>query len=497
MYDFWKVGTSLRDEFWYRSKTTFTGVTGKVQANFTIKLSKNGVGNQSTTGITITEVDATNNPGLYAIVVSGSTGFTAATGEYTLTINDTSSPEYSWESTFVVTSDGTGLGTLGGASFTSTTGNGRVTDGTSALNAATVYIRDPAGVLYTLATTNSSGQWGPVYFDRDGTWTGYVQKAGYSVASFSIVTSGATATGPGADVSIPAISIGSGLTLGELMSYGRMQVRDSVGTKADTQLKSAINDALGMIARERKWPWYDRQGTMKLNGAYSTGTLALTQTSAVVTLTGGTFPTWVSSDCCLEVNGQWHRISTRDSGTQVTLVTAWGEASVAASTYTVFQDEYALPSDCLRFGRIFPGTGWVYGGEPTSFEGVLAAKNAAAWNQRYPCAWGIHKDRFVCWPWPSTDTNLQFVYSIKPAVLTSTTDAADWDPVQLEVLQRAIDYQCALRFGATVSGDPNGCMARYQAALAKAAPTDKTPRSSNPFSGGPRSGNPWEGSRLV
>lgn len=496
-YDFWRVGTALREEFWYRSKTTYLGVTGKVQADFTIKLSKDGVGNQSTTGITITEVDATNNPGLYAVLVSGSTGFAATTGEYTLTISLTASPEYSWESTYIISSDGTGYGTLGAASFTATAANGRVTDGTSALANASVYIRDSAGVLYTSVTTTAAGVWGPVYFNKSDTWTGYAQKAGYSVVSFTITTSGATATGPGADVALAAVTTGSGLTLGELMSYGRRMVRDAVGNKADTDLKSAINDALGMIARERKWPWFERPGTFTLNPAYSTGTVAATLASTTVTLTGGTFPSWVGVDAQLEINGQWHRILTRDSGTQVTLVTAWGEASETAASYVVFQDEYALASDCLRFGHLFPGEGWVYPGEPAAYENVLKAKNATLWGQRYPNSWGIHKNRIVLWPYPDTATNLQYMYWLKPATLSNTSDEADWDPMHLELLHRAIDYQLALRFGATVSGDPNACLNRYQASLAKAMPMDKSPaRPSNPFSGN-RSGNPFEGSRLT
>lgn len=497
MFDYFKVGTTLKDEFWYRSKSTFLGVSGKVQANFTIKLSKNGVGNQSTTGVTITEVDSVNNVGLYAISVSGTTGFAAATGEYTLTIFDTSSPEYAWETTYVITSDGTGEGTLGGASFTATAANGRITDGTSALSGATVYIRDSAGSLYASVTTTAAGLWGPVYFNKDDTWTGYAQKAGYSVVSFTVTSSGATATGPGADVALTAVSTGSGLTLGELMSYGRRMVRDAVGTKADTDLKSAINDALSVIARERKWPWYERQGTFTLNAKYITGTLTVTQASATVTLAGGTFPTWVSSDAQLEINGQWHRISTRDSGAQVTLVTAWGEASASVTAWAVFQDEYALPADCLRFGRVFPGEGWVYGGEPSSYESVLQAKNGALWGQRYPLVWAIHKNRIVLWPYPDTATNLQYMYWLKPATLTNTLDEADWDPMHVELLHRSIDYQLALRFGAIVSGDPNACLTRYQQALAKAMPMDKSPaRPSNPFSGG-RTGNPFEGSRLI
>lgn len=479
MFDYFKVGTSIQDELWYRSQSTFLGVTGKVQADFTIKLSKNGVGNQSTTGITITEIDSTNNPGLYGIAVSGTTGFCSATGEYTLTIFDTSNPQYAWETTYVITSDGTGAGTLGAASFTAAIGNGRITDGTSALNGATVYIKDPNNVLYASLTTNSSGIWGPVYLSTAGTYTLIAQLSGYSVVSSTLTVSGSTATGPGADIALTALSNASTITLGSLMSYGRRMVRDAVGTKADTDLKSAINDALFMVAREKHWPWFERQATIRLNAPFTstTGSLTFTQGSTTVTISGDSFPSTITSDWQIKATGQWHRIASYTNSSTIVLNAAWGDATqtITAANWAIFQDEYALPSDCARFGKIFPGTGWVWGGAPTSYEAVLSAKNAYLYSQKFDEAYAIHKDRLVLWPYPSQNINIQVFYLGMPAALVNTTDTADWDVNLLELLQRAIDYQLAIRFGNTVSGDVSATYTRYEACLAKAANADRSP----------------------
>jgi hypothetical protein len=486
MFDYSKVGQSINDEFWYRSQSTFLGVTGKVQANFTVKLSKNGVGNQSTTGITITEIDSTNNAGLYGIAVSGTTGFASATGEYTLTIYDTANPQYAWESTYVVTSDGNATGTVGNASFTATSGNGRITDGINPLTGATVYIKDTNGILLTSLTTNSSGIWGPVYLSQTGTYTGIAQLAAYSTVTFSITVSGSTATGPLADVALSAVSTSSTITLSSLMSYGRRMVKDAVGTKADTDLKSAINDALFMLAREKHWPWFERQSTIRLYAPFesTTGSVVFTNGSATVTLSGDTFPTTITSDWQFKANGQWHRIASRDSTTQCTLVSVWGDATttLTAGNWSVFCDEYALPTDCARFGRIYPGTGWVWGGAPTSYEAVLSAKNCYLYKQKFDEAYAIHRDRIVLWPYPSQNINMQVFYLGMPTTLVNTSDTADWDPLHLEVLQRAIDYQLALRWGQTVSGDAGACYSRYGAALAKAMPADRSPlRTGHPL----------------
>ncbi len=79
------------------------------------------------------------------------------------------------------------------------------------------------------------------------------------------------------------------------------------------------------------------------------------------------------------------------------------------------------------------------------------------------------------WPYPSQAINIQIFYYGMPTALVNNTDAADWDPLQLEVLQRGIDYQLALRWGQTVSGDAGATYSRYQAALAKAMNADRHP----------------------
>jgi len=472
-----KVGTTLRDSFFYIDRASFDGVNGKVQGDFTIEISKNSTGGQATTGVTITEVSATNNDGEYHLEVSGTTGFVSATGEYSVRIYDTASPEYNWGMTYIVTSDGTGAGTVGAASFTATSGDGRVTDGTSALNAASVYVRNSSNVLVTSTTTNASGVWGPVFLDN-GTYTVYAQKSGYSVASGTITVTAGVAAGPGADIALTAVSVGTGLTLGELMSYGRRMMRDSPGSKADADLKSAVNDALGMIARARSWPWFLTQGNLSLvasqNGTDTSSTIAVTSGSTTVTLTGTTWPSWAASGQ-IEINNQWHDIATRSSNTVILLTTAYAGATASGLDYEIFQDEYSLPSDCLRFHEIFPGPGWIWQGSPATYRDVLNAKNSGIYGQKFPELWAIYKDKFVLWPAPNTAINLPILYDRRPATLTTSTDEADWDPCNLEVLQRAIDYQIAIRYQNAVCGNPEACLARYEAAMARATGSDKSP----------------------
>src|SRR6185369_15670340 len=129
-------GVAFRDSFIYlNADGTFN--TGRVQGDFTRKLSKDGVGNQALTGITIAEVDSTNNPGEYTVAVA-TTGFVSANGVYELVITRTSDPRFTWELCIIVNDTGTSAATT--ASFTASSGNGRVTYLGTGMPNATVYI---------------------------------------------------------------------------------------------------------------------------------------------------------------------------------------------------------------------------------------------------------------------------------------------------------------------------------------------------------------------
>jgi hypothetical protein len=68
-----------------------------------------------------------------------------------------------------------------------------------------------------------------------------------------------------------------------------------------------------------------------------------------------------------------------------------------------------------------------------------------------------------------------FTYYARPARLVYDTDIADWDPVHLEALRRAIDYQLARQIGKVVSGDANTTLAAYKEAFSRDRAQDRQP----------------------
>lgn len=88
--------------------------------------------------------------------------------------------------------------------------------------------------------------------------------------------------------------------------------------------------------------WFLRPDlTITTTEPYETGTIACT--NGVVTLTGGTFPSWAANGWFI-ASGTYYDVSTRDGNTQITLVNT--EIDFAAlTTYSLRQYRYALPND--------------------------------------------------------------------------------------------------------------------------------------------------------
>lgn len=474
-----KVGRTISEKFICVDASN-AAYTGKVQADFTVKISNGTTGNVSTTGLTITEVSAANDPGHYAVSISGTTGFHASTtGEYTVEIYLTADIGTRVAMTFLVTANGDFDGTSGSASFTATAANGRVTDGSAALASATVRIRSSATYIYTTTTTDSSGLWGPIYFDASGTYYIDVQKSGYTANSAATITvSGTTATlSPATDIALSSVTSGTGLTASDLWAYARRMSRNKNGTQSDTEIKQAVNDALDMVAMESEWPWlYTDRGVFSLDGAYTTGTLTFTNGSPNVTIGGGgTWPTWAASGKLL-YNGKIYFVSSRTSSSVIVLTANWKEATATGVAYTaLFRDEYSLASDVMKFGALHPGQTWVWGGDPMPFEKFLQWQNDTNWAQNYPYGWTIASGKIRMWPYPSQDLLVNYSYYKKPAALSSSSDEADWDPTQVILLRRAIDYQVALRYEDCVAGTPKQCMDNYQDQLTKSKVNNKNP----------------------
>lgn len=87
------------------------------------------------------------------------------------------------------------------------------------------------------------------------------------------------------------------------------------------------------------------------SAAYSTGTVAVTNGSTTVTLTGGTWPSDVASGSyhfALSVSDPWYVVNTRSSDTVIVLVDNYEGTTDSSTTYAVYKSHYSLASDADR-----------------------------------------------------------------------------------------------------------------------------------------------------
>ena len=107
-------------------------------------------------------------------------------------------------------------------------------------------------------------------------------------------------------------------------------------------LKTFYNQALSPQTKQKhRWSFLRSEYTITTVAPYSTGTVACT--AGVVTLTSGTWPSWVASGVLI-VNWTWYTIASRDSATQITL-TDTSVSITSGSTYKVVQVDYDLPTN--------------------------------------------------------------------------------------------------------------------------------------------------------
>lgn len=437
-----QVGVTRRIHFEVVDPATGLADASLTTASFTLQIVKNTTGNQATTGVTFFEPDPVNNPGHFCIECSGTTSFVSATGEYGLVIFVTADTTRRWTQSVYVTSDGTMSGSFGDASFTAVASNGRIMSGGSPLQDAIVKIVFPSGVLYVQTVSDSSGLWGPVYFNVNGTYTIQVYRSGYTTTTSTIVVTGATATGPGTDLSITASSTTSTILVSRLMGYCRRRIGDHSGTKADIEILEIINEAAEMVAMECYWDFYLTKGSIATQPPYSTGTVTATNGSTTVTLSGGTWPSYAAS-CDILINGVWAEVATRSSGTTILLADAWGEPTVT-TTFTLVQYRYALPASCAKIDDTQLGQRYPFNGRFTSAKRIEFLKDQSPTGLDSPVYWSIEKNFMVLWPYPTTTRQINFLYFRKPVEVTAS-DTLDWDAQQVGLLRRAIDYVAVLR----------------------------------------------------
>lgn len=136
--------------------------------------------------------------------------------------------------------------------------------------------------------------------------------------------------------------------VGRLLGYQRDPT--SWGTTRTNDVKDIIDaglrkftypTAVGRREMAHRWSFLFQETILTVKAPYGTGTIEVVD--GVVTLTGGTFPTWTGTAHLLIGNAEYE-INTRDGNTQVTLIDTTLDVD-AGTEYQWVQWIYGLPDD--------------------------------------------------------------------------------------------------------------------------------------------------------
>ncbi len=267
-------------------------------------------------------------------------------------------------------------------------------------------------------------------------------------------------------------------TYKDLRDYIRDNYADSVDVKATRVYDRIIDRAFRRMAKTTDWSFLLKMGRINLVAPYETGTVALTQDSKTVTLTGGTWPATMGTDV-------WHiifaannevefEVITRNSGTVIELNENWPFTAEAANGFTAYRRDYALP---VRFRKFMWGEMENYWEmsyiTPSDYIELRLRQAQYAGDPRW---FTVFDQRLKFWPYASTIRVADFLYVAWPKLLSDAgvvdTDAIDWDENHLDLVFAAIDLEVARSWGAGAPEDIQTAVTMYQGELREAKGVD-------------------------
>jgi len=140
--------------------------------------------------------------------------------------------------------------------------------------------------------------------------------------------------------------VASYTTLLERVGHALFGIRTGYTADQTTDIVECISDGLERVYTSHTWSFFRPIKTITTTAPYSTGTITIA--SGVVTLVGGTFPSWAAYGV-LKIDDDYYDVNTRDGNTQITLDDTSVTEAVAHS-YELGRPEYDLPTgfECIE-----------------------------------------------------------------------------------------------------------------------------------------------------
>jgi len=118
--------------------------------------------------------------------------------------------------------------------------------------------------------------------------------------------------------------------LQERVGHYLFGIRTGFSSDQQSDIGDCLNDGLRRVYAAHNWSFLRPLADVTTTAPYATGTVTIA--SGVVTLTGGTFPSWAASGV-LKVSNRYYSVASRGSDTQITL----DDTSVTVASAASFQ----------------------------------------------------------------------------------------------------------------------------------------------------------------
>jgi hypothetical protein len=215
------------------------------------------------------------------------------------------------------------------------------------------------------------------------------------------------------------------------------------------KVERCIKHGLRRVYAAHEWSFFRPLKDLVTTAPYSTGTVEIV--AGVVTLTGGTFPSW-AADGLLKASSNYYSVASRDSGTQITLDDT-SVAVSAASSFDLGRPEIPLDDDFIDLSgdrnlNYYPDQNELY---PPVREKHDQAIRAYQQNDPYydrPVFFSIRqaefnptvgsRKRLAFYPTPDAAYVLRCPQIIRPTMI----DAINQFPVGAEMLSQVITEAC-------------------------------------------------------
>lgn len=191
------------------------------------------------------------------------------------------------------------------------------------------------------------------------------------------------------------------------------------------------DDKFGINSHQ--WSFLRPVATLTLVAPYSTGTIAVENGSATVTLTDGTWPSWAATNGTLVVGDYELAIASRDGDDTLTLSAAYEGEDDAETTYTLRHDGlYAMPSNYEGLAESFTYDESVTARLQTVPEGMVRQGRQNGYVSSDPvliavrpvASDGTSAQTFeaITYPWPSTARTVYYRYFVSPVAIDKNFD---------------------------------------------------------------------------